>query len=123
MQMVSRSETGPPDSTASTDTSAADEPRTCIACRKAKVKCDMAVPCNRCTRLSLECVPTPPSRRGRQGDQQTKRRRRTVGLQAGEPDRASPMPKYNATVINAMVINMCANGLERVEVEPVKEEE
>jgi hypothetical protein len=109
MQMVSMGETGPPDSTDSADNSAADGPRTCIACRKAKVKCDMAVPCNRCTRLSVECVPTPPSRRGRQGVHQAKRRRRAVGMLTGEPDGASPTPGYNAMMINAI-----ANGLEPV---------
>jgi hypothetical protein len=106
VQMVSRGETGPPDSTDSADNSAADEPRTCITCRKAKVKCDMSVPCNRCTRLSVECVPTPPSRRGRQGEQKAKRRRRAVGVQTGEPDRASLQLKYDA-----IVINTCASGL------------
>jgi hypothetical protein len=106
MQMVSMGETGPPDSTDSADNSAADGPRTCIACRKAKVKCDMAVPCNRCTRLSVECVPTPPSRRGRQGVHQAKRRRRATGIQT---DSAGLQLKYEAIMINS-----CASGLESV---------
>ena len=34
-----------------------------------------AVACQRCQRLSLVCVPTPPSRRGRPGERRGKRRR------------------------------------------------
>ena len=38
---------------------------TCKACRLAKVKCDMHLPCSRCVRLGMACVPTAPSRRGK----------------------------------------------------------
>jgi len=37
----------------------------CEACRKAKVKCDRGQPCCRCAKLSIPCVPTGPSMRGR----------------------------------------------------------
>ncbi|CAN0154583.1 unnamed protein product, partial [Phaeothamnion confervicola] len=30
--------------------------RTCISCRRSKVKCDKTYPCNRCVRLKLTCV-------------------------------------------------------------------
>eukprot|EP00037_Helgoeca_nana_P030128 m.369169 g.369169 ORF g.369169 m.369169 type:complete len:312 (+) comp28118_c0_seq26:193-1128(+) len=108
MPMVSMGETGPPDSTDSADNSAADGPRTCIACRKAKVKCDMAVPCSRCIRRSITCVPTPPSRRGRAGERQPKRRRlQATGVQTEEMPGISKMMQYNS-----IVMNTCADGLD-----------
>lgn len=93
--MVQQDEAGLSDSA----DSMADEPRTCIGCRRSKVKCNMALPCSRCTRLSLECVPTPPSQRGRPGERQKKRRRRTTGMQTDEPD-MSLSTKYHAIMIN-----------------------
>ena len=39
-----------------------------------------AVKCQRCQRLSLVCVPTPPSRRGRPGERRGKRRRVSTTL-------------------------------------------
>jgi hypothetical protein len=38
---------------------------TCMTCRKAKVKCDKKLPCERCIRLKLSCAPAPPSQRGK----------------------------------------------------------
>eukprot|EP00038_Savillea_parva_P030722 m.79755 g.79755 ORF g.79755 m.79755 type:complete len:486 (-) comp9309_c0_seq3:33-1490(-) len=49
--------------------------RTCTACRRSKVKCDMGQPCARCIRFGTECIPTPPSRRGRPGERHGKRRK------------------------------------------------
>lgn len=49
--------------------------RTCMNCRKAKVKCDKKLPCERCIRLKLSCVPAPPSQRGKTGQSKEKRER------------------------------------------------
>ncbi|KAL1526160.1 hypothetical protein AB1Y20_014888 [Prymnesium parvum] len=41
------------------------QPRPCAACRAAKVRCDRELPCSRCTRLQLECMPPQNVQRGR----------------------------------------------------------
>jgi hypothetical protein len=104
--MLSPSGAGSPDGAVD---SAVSERRTCLSCRKSKVKCDMAMPCSRCTKLSVECVPTPPSQRGRPGERQTKRRRRlqAIGVQTEDMPGVSLNMKYHA-----IVMNTCADGLE-----------
>jgi hypothetical protein len=39
--------------------------RTCLICRRAKVKCDKTNPCGRCARLGVECKPPGPCQRGK----------------------------------------------------------
>ncbi|CAN0107660.1 unnamed protein product, partial [Scytosiphon promiscuus] len=35
---------------------AGGEGRTCVACRRSKVKCSRGLPCDRCSRLKLVCI-------------------------------------------------------------------
>ncbi|KAF2748379.1 hypothetical protein M011DRAFT_466783 [Sporormia fimetaria CBS 119925] len=53
-----------PLSTASTTntTSTVPNPRSCVTCRKRKVKCDKKRPCNHCVRQKIECVFPGPGR-------------------------------------------------------------
>jgi hypothetical protein len=113
-QMVSRSEDGSAESADGAEADAAGTGvRTCLGCRRAKVKCDMVTPCSRCTRLSVECVPTPPSRRGRAGERKVKRKRQAIGVQTEDFQGISKMAKYEL-----MIVDTCADGLE-----PAKEGE
>jgi hypothetical protein len=115
-QMVSRSEDGSAESADGAEAEAeatGNGVRTCLGCRRAKVKCDMATPCSRCTRLSVECVPTPPSRRGRAGERKVKRKRQAIGVQTEDFQGISKMAKYEL-----MIVDTCADGLE-----PAKEGE
>jgi ribosomal protein L44E len=73
----------------------------------------MVTPCSRCTRLSVECVPTPPSRRGRAGERKVKRKRQAIGVQTEDFQGISKMAKYEL-----MIVDTCADGLE-----PAKEGE
>ncbi|KAI1370236.1 hypothetical protein F4677DRAFT_369955 [Hypoxylon crocopeplum] len=41
--------------------------RSCLVCRKRKVKCDKQHPCENCTRAKVECVFPPPGRARRHG--------------------------------------------------------
>eukprot|EP00037_Helgoeca_nana_P012812 m.116971 g.116971 ORF g.116971 m.116971 type:complete len:443 (-) comp21665_c0_seq2:182-1510(-) len=114
--MVSRSEDGSAESADGAEAEAeatGNGVRTCLGCRRAKVKCDMATPCSRCTRLSVECVPTPPSRRGRAGERKVKRKRQAIGVQTEDFQGISKMAKYEL-----MIVDTCADGLE-----PAKEGE
>ena len=42
--------------------SLAHNPRSCVTCRKRKVKCDKKQPCSNCTRAKIECIFPGPGR-------------------------------------------------------------
>ncbi|KAL2818335.1 hypothetical protein BJX63DRAFT_71082 [Aspergillus granulosus] len=56
-----------PSSSSSEASLAADyavlKPKSCLACRKRKVKCDRQVPCGNCSRWTIECIFPSPIRR------------------------------------------------------------
>ncbi|KAL2833544.1 hypothetical protein BJY01DRAFT_225143 [Aspergillus pseudoustus] len=58
----------PQPSSSSSETSPAPEyavlkPKSCLACRKRKVKCDRQLPCGNCSRWTIECIFPSPIRR------------------------------------------------------------
>lgn len=44
------------------EVSAASNPRSCVTCRKRKVRCDKSMPCGNCRRAQIQCVFPAPGR-------------------------------------------------------------
>ncbi|KAL4956806.1 hypothetical protein BDW69DRAFT_68133 [Aspergillus filifer] len=53
----------PPSSASTPPGYAVLKPKSCLACRKRKVKCDRQYPCDNCSRWSIECIFPSPVRR------------------------------------------------------------
>ena len=109
-------------------------PRSCVTCRKRKVKCDKVHPCNNCTRNHIECVFPAPGRAPRKirkvvdgrDKELLERLRRLEGVVKGmgvevpndekeykEPDSRASMEPRSATEATASQVDFNGSSINR----------
>ncbi|KAL1839240.1 hypothetical protein VTJ49DRAFT_1718 [Mycothermus thermophilus] len=65
MQIIAMAQNPPPGASVYSPTmppSAAVNPRSCVTCRRRKVRCDKHMPCSNCRRTMMPCIFPPPGR-------------------------------------------------------------
>ncbi|KAL2270776.1 hypothetical protein VTJ83DRAFT_147 [Remersonia thermophila] len=65
MQIIAMAQNPPPGASVYSPTmppSAAVNPRSCVTCRRRKVRCDKHMPCSNCRRAMMPCIFPPPGR-------------------------------------------------------------